>query len=59
MNSIWYGLAMLAIIFVVHWYIKSETAGDLGTQGFFAMKPQGAARDRKSRRRKKFSIGEK
>lgn len=55
MNSIWYGLAMAAILSVVHWFVRNDTAGD-NTNGIFAMKSAGAGGNRIPRRRKKFSL---
>jgi hypothetical protein len=52
MNSIWYGLAMMAILFVVHWFVSNDTSVDK-THGIFAMK-RSAGATRKIR--KKFSL---
>jgi hypothetical protein len=39
MNSIYYGLALLAILLIVHWYVINDGKGqDDGSLGFLAVK---------------------
>ncbi|HTO40735.1 MAG TPA: hypothetical protein VL026_07140 [Rhizomicrobium sp.] len=57
MNSLWYGLAMIAIIVVVHWMITNDGRADDETTGVLAMKS--ATKDGlggKRAKRKKFSL---
>lgn len=58
MNSAWYGLAMLAILVVVHWVIMNDKLPDGQTKGIFAMKlaSQSAAARKAARRRGKFKL---
>jgi hypothetical protein len=40
MNSIYFGLALIAILVIVHWYVINDGTGQNdGSIGFLAMKP--------------------
>lgn|GEM_PF-3373168 len=57
MNSLWYGLAMVAIVFVIRWMIQNDALADKETKGVFAMKPPTSAGiNAKRAKRKKFSL---
>ncbi len=51
MNSVWYGLAMVAVIIVVYWFITNDKSVD-ETHGVLAMKSTVKAKAT----RKKFSL---
>ncbi len=53
MNSIWYGLAMVAIFVLVHWFVTNDSLPDGETKGIFAMKLPRAVRPKG---RPKFSL---
>lgn len=57
MNSLWYGLAMVAILVVVYWYIVNDKPLNSETHGVLAMKRPGKAEAIRKWRRKKFSLG--
>jgi hypothetical protein len=39
MNSLYYGLALIAILLIIHWYVINDGKGqDDGTLGFLATK---------------------
>lgn len=39
MDSVWYGLAIVAIYIVIHWYILNDGMTGGETKGVLAMKP--------------------
>lgn len=51
MNSVWYGLAMVAVLIVVYWFVTNDKSVD-ETHGVLAMKPTGHTKAT----RKKFSL---
>jgi len=55
MNSLHFGLALIAILMILYWYIQNDGDGqDDGTTGFLAMKtgkPKAAAPERPCRNR--------
>ena len=56
MDSIYYGLALLAILLIIRWYITNDGKGqDDGSLGFLALKsselPAGKLQSRRSFRR--------
>jgi hypothetical protein len=55
MDSIWYGLSMVAIYIVVHWFITNDKLPEPETRGFLAMKPPVARRGPREPR-PKFSL---
>jgi hypothetical protein len=50
-NSVWYGLAMVAVLIVVYWFVTNDKSVD-ETHGVLAMKPTGHTKAT----RKKFSL---
>jgi hypothetical protein len=58
MDSIWYGLAMVAIYFVVYWFITNDKLPEGQTTGILAMKPPAVRRGRRQPR-PKFSLGDR
>jgi hypothetical protein len=39
LDSIWYGIAILALFIVIRWWIINDTVTNGETRGFLAMKP--------------------
>jgi hypothetical protein len=55
-DSIWYGLGIIAILIVVHWYITNDGLPDGQTKGLLAMKRPEEMAPPKTRGRPKFSL---